>query len=92
MATETTTATRTKGIEDYAGEGPKWRLGERAARLHLQNHVANRCAEHASSAMAVCQKASCKREQIKFIKGELRIGTHTYFEPENRWYMAWRHW
>lgn len=42
--------------------------------------------------MAVCQKASCKREQIKFIKGELRIGTHTYFEPENRWYMAWRHW
>ncbi|KAF1917660.1 hypothetical protein BDU57DRAFT_546883 [Ampelomyces quisqualis] len=74
MATETATTTRTKGVEGYEGEGPKWRL------------------EHASSALAVCQKAACKRAKTKFVKGELRIGTHTHFEPEDRWYMAWRHW
>jgi hypothetical protein len=92
MATETTTTARTKGVERYEGEGPKWRLGERATRLHLTKGGANCCVEHASSAMAVCQKAACKREKIKFVKGELRIGTHTLFEPESRWYMAWRHW
>ncbi|KAI4644886.1 hypothetical protein J4E93_005684 [Alternaria ventricosa] len=48
--------------------------------------------EQASTGRATCSQAACKRSQIKIAKGELRIGTHTLFEPEARWYMAWRHW
>jgi hypothetical protein len=49
-------------------------------------------AEHAANGQAVCTRAACKRDKVKIAKGELRIGTHSFFEPESRWYMAWRHW
>ncbi|KAH8712113.1 hypothetical protein GQ44DRAFT_830142 [Phaeosphaeriaceae sp. PMI808] len=35
-----------------------------------------------------------KRNKVKILKGEFRIGTNTLFQGdgESRWYMAWRHW
>jgi hypothetical protein len=42
--------------------------------------------------MATCTRAACKREKVKIARGELRVGTHSFYEPEGRWYMAWRHW
>ncbi|KAF2133702.1 zf-PARP-domain-containing protein [Dothidotthia symphoricarpi CBS 119687] len=50
--------------------------------------------EHAANNRSTCQQAVCKRGKVKIGKGELRIGTHTLFDNEDRhdWYMAWRHW
>ncbi|KAH7082651.1 hypothetical protein BKA63DRAFT_394085, partial [Paraphoma chrysanthemicola] len=48
--------------------------------------------EHSQTGQAVCQQAACKRAKTKIERGELRIGTNTFFESEARWYIAWRHW
>jgi hypothetical protein len=90
MATMAAPTRTTKSIENYTGEGPKWRLGELFP--HQSSCDTNCNAEHASNGLAVCQQASCKRVGTKIEKGELRIGTNTFFERESRWYMAWRHW
>jgi hypothetical protein len=93
MATVTAPTRVMKGIAEYAGEGPKWRMGE---LLHTtpDECSTNYSAEHASNGRSGCQQAACKRAGIKIEKGELRIGTHTLFDRdgENRWYIAWRHW
>ncbi|RII11570.1 hypothetical protein CUC08_Gglean005569 [Alternaria sp. MG1] len=50
--------------------------------------------EQANSGQAICNQAACKRNKVKIVKGELRIGTHTLYDDgeSTRWYMAWRHW
>lgn len=48
--------------------------------------------EHSVSNMATCQQAACKREGTRIAKGELRIGTHTWFEADEKYVWLWRHW
>ncbi|KAL1610604.1 hypothetical protein SLS60_002274 [Paraconiothyrium brasiliense] len=48
--------------------------------------------EHAVSGQATCRQASCKRDGSKIKQGELRVGTHTWHDVEEKYYWAWRHW
>ncbi|KAF2840203.1 hypothetical protein M501DRAFT_1056554 [Patellaria atrata CBS 101060] len=48
--------------------------------------------QHASSTVAVCQKAECKRSNTIIEAGELRFGTWTYFQLEEKYIWRWKHW
>ncbi|KAH7130375.1 hypothetical protein B0J11DRAFT_602707 [Dendryphion nanum] len=48
--------------------------------------------EHSANGLAGCQRAACKREGVKILKGELRVGKYQLFEQENKYITLWRHW
>ncbi|KAF2682991.1 hypothetical protein K458DRAFT_390271 [Lentithecium fluviatile CBS 122367] len=48
--------------------------------------------EHSVSNKAVCYQAACKRVGVKIAKGELRLGTQSWFDTDQKYIRQGRHW